>query len=186
MQNDKKTIGEVLLENRTILLIGEINQSSAANVIAQLLYLESDSPGVDVNLYINSPGGSVDDTLAIVDTMNFISSPVHTICMGKAMSGGSVILASGAKGHRYILPNAQVMLHQPLSGVTGQCSDIVIQSNQLDLIKSNLNKIMANLTGQPIEKITKDLDRDYYLSAQDALAYGIVDKVIEKREIKKK
>ncbi len=184
MQNDRKTIGDVLLENRTILLIGEINQSSAANVIAQLLYLESDSPGSDINLYINSPGGSVDDTLAITDTMNFISSPVHTICMGKAMSGGSVILASGAKGHRYILPNAQVMLHQPLSGVTGQCSDIVIQANQLDVIKSNLNKIMSDLTGQPIERVTDDLERDFYLDATAAVAYGIADKVIAKKPAK--
>jgi len=186
MQNERKSIGDVLLENRTILLVGEINQSSAANVIAQLLYLESDKTGVDINFYINSPGGSVDDTLAIVDTMNFISSPVHTICIGKAMSGGSILLAAGEKGHRYILPNALVMIHQPLSGIGGQCSDIEIQTRQLIKTKKGLIQLMNDFTGQPLEKIEEDMERDHYLDAKMAVAYGIADKVIEKKDIKKK
>ena len=173
------TIDELLLENRVVFLIGEINQASAARVMMQMLYLENQKRGQDINFYINSPGGSVDDTLAIYDTMRFISSEVATFCIGRAYSGGSVLLAAGAKGKRHILPHAKVMIHQPYGGVTGQTSDIQIQAEQILKAKRTLNEILANHTGQTVERVAKDGERDKFFSADEAKAYGLVDEVCQ-------
>ena len=178
------TIDELLLENRVVFLIGEINQASAARVMMQMLYLENQKRGQDINFYINSPGGAVDDTLAVYDTMRFLSSDVATYCMGRAYSGGSVLLTAGAKGKRYILPHAKVMIHQPYGGVYGQTEDIRIQAEQIIKAKRVLNEILARHTGQPIENIERDSERDKYFSAQEAKDYGLVDEVIEEPEAK--
>lgn len=180
------TIDELLLENRVVFLIGEINQASAARVMMQMLYLENQKRGQDINLYINSPGGAVDDTLAIYDTMRFLTSDVATYCMGRAYSGGSVLLTAGAKGKRYILPHAKVMIHQPYGGVYGQTEDIRIQAEQIIKAKRELNKILSRHTGQPVENIERDSDRDKYFTAQEAKDYGLVDEVIEEPEAKAK
>jgi ATP-dependent Clp protease protease subunit len=179
------TIDELLLENRVIFLIGEINHASATSVIMRLLYLQQQKSGVDINLYINSPGGSVDDTLAIYDTMRFLNCDVATYCIGKAMSGGAVILASGTKGKRFILPHAKVMIHQPYGGVYGQTTDIQIQAEEILKTKKLLNDLLARHTGQPSEKVEADSERDRYFSAQEAKAYGLVDEVIERVDEKK-
>jgi ATP-dependent Clp protease protease subunit len=171
------TIDELLLENRVVFMIGEINQSSAARVMMQMLYLENQGRGKDINLYINSPGGAVDDTLALYDTMKFMSSPVNTYCLGRAYSGGSVLLAAGTKGKRFILPHAKVMIHQPHGGVYGQTSDIQIQAEMILKMKRQLNEILARHTGQDVERIAKDAERDKYFSADEAKAYGLVDEV---------
>jgi len=173
------TIDELLLENRVVFLIGEINYSSAARVMMQMLYLENEKRGRDINLYINSPGGSVDDTLAIYDTMRFLSSDVATYCMGRAYSGGSVLLTAGAKGKRYILPHAKVMIHQPYGGVFGQTEDVKLQAEQIIKTKSLLNEILSKHTGQSVEQIAKDSERDKYFTAEEAKAYGLVDDVLE-------
>lgn len=171
------TIDELLLENRVVFLVGEINYASAARVMMQMLYLENQKKGQDINLYINSPGGSVDDTLAIYDTMQFISSEVATYCIGRAYSGGAVLLAAGEKGKRYILPHAKVMIHQPYGGVYGQTSDIQIQAEQIIKAKQTLNAIIARHSGQPVEQVARDGERDKYFSAAEAQAYGLVDEV---------
>ena len=171
------TIDELLLENRVVFLIGEINHASAARVMMQMLYLESQKRGQDINFYINSPGGAVDDTLAIYDTMQFISSEVGTYCIGRAYSGGAVLLAVGQKGKRIILPRAKVMIHQPHGGVYGQTSDIQIQAEMILKMKRQLNEILAKHTGQPVETVTKDAERDKYFNAEEAKAYGLVDDV---------
>ncbi len=173
------TIDELLLENRVVFLIGEINYASAARVMMQMLYLENEKRGRDINLYINSPGGSVDDTLAIYDTMRFLSSDVATYCMGRAYSGGSVLLTAGTKGKRYILPHAKVMIHQPYGGVFGQTEDVKLQAEQIIKTKALLNGILAKHTGQDVEQIAKDSERDKYFSAEEAKAYGLVDEVLE-------
>ena len=173
------TIDELLLENRVVFLIGEINHVSAARVIMQMLYLENQKKGQEINFYINSPGGSVDDTLAIYDTMSFISSEVSTYCIGRAYSGGAVLLASGHPGRRFILPHAQVMIHQPWGGVTGQTTDIQIQAEQIIKSKRVLNEILARHCKQPIEQVEKDAERDKYFSAEEAKAYGLVDEVFQ-------
>ncbi len=173
------TIDELLLENRVVFLIGEINYASAARVMMQMLYLENQKRGQDINFYINSPGGSVDDTLAIYDTMRFLSSPVATYCMGRAYSGGALLLTAGAQGKRFILPHAKVMIHQPYGGVFGPTEDIKIQAEQIIKSKNELIQIFARHTGQDVEKIRKDSERDKFFSAQEAKAYGIVDEVIE-------
>lgn len=173
------TIDELLLENRVVFLIGEINHVSAARVIMQMLYLENQKKGQEINFYINSPGGSVDDTLAIYDTMSFISSEVSTYCIGRAYSGGAVLLASGHPGRRFILPHAQVMIHQPWGGVTGQTSDIKIQAEQIIKSKRVLNEILARHCKQPVEQVEKDAERDKYFSADEAKAYGLVDEVFQ-------
>ncbi len=178
------TIDELLLENRVIFLIGEINYSSATSVIMRLLYLQQQKTGVDINLYINSPGGSVDDTLAIYDTMRFLNCDIATYCIGKAMSGGAVVLASGTKGKRFILPHAKVMIHQPYGGVYGQTTDIQIQAEEILKTKKLLNELLAKHTGQTPEKVEADSERDRYFSAQEAKAYGLVDDVIEKTDVK--
>ena len=171
------TIDELLLENRVVFLIGEINYSSAARVMMQMLYLENQKKGQDINFYINSPGGSVDDTLAVYDTMQFITSDVATFCIGRAYSGGAVLLAGGAKGKRFALPHAKVMIHQPLGGVTGQTTDIQIQAEHIIKMKRTLNEILARHTGQAFERIAKDVERDKFFSADEAKAYGLVDEV---------
>jgi ATP-dependent Clp protease protease subunit len=172
------TIDELLLENRVVFMIGEINQASAARVMMQMLYLENQGRGKDINLYINSPGGAVDDTLALYDTMKFMSSPVNTYCLGRAYSGGSVLLAAGAKGKRFILPHAKVMIHQPYGGITGQAEDIRIQAEQIGKMKQELNRILAECTGKSTDQIQRDSERDKFFSAEEAVAYGLADEVL--------
>lgn len=168
-----------LLNDRIIFISGEIENHMADLIVAQLLYLESQDPEKDIQLYINSPGGSVTAGLAIFDTMNHIKPDVSTICVGMAASMGAVLLSSGAKGKRYALPNAEVMIHQPLGGTQGQASDILIAADHILKTREKLNKILAENTGQPIEVIEKDTDRDNWLDAEQAAAYGLVDKVFE-------
>ncbi|MCI0674489.1 MAG: ATP-dependent Clp protease proteolytic subunit, partial [Phycisphaerales bacterium] len=179
------SIDELLLENRVVFLIGEINHASAARVMMQMLYLEDQKRGQDINLYINSPGGAVDDTLAIYDTMQFISSDVATFCIGRAYSGGAVLLCAGTSGRRHILPHAKVMIHQPYGGVTGQTTDIQIQAEQIIKAKQTLNQIIAKHTGKPIEQVARDGERDKFFSAQEAKDYGLVDEVFSPEKKKK-
>ena len=171
------TLEELLLENRVVFLVGEIHPGSAARVIMQMLYLENHKKGQDINFYINSPGGAVDDTLAIYDTMQFISSEISTVCIGRAYSGGAVLLCAGEKGKRNILPNAKVMIHQPYGGITGQAADIQIQAEQIIKDKRTLTEIIAKHTGQSYETVAEDKERDKYFSAQEAKEYGLVDEV---------
>lgn len=173
------SIDELLLENRIVFLIGEINHASAARVMMQMLYLENQKRGADISFYINSPGGAVDDTLALFDTMKFLSSSVATYCIGRAYSGGAVLLAAGEKGKRFILPHAKVMIHQPYGGVTGQAADIKIQAEQIIKMKQGLNQILADATGQSYDQVAKDAERDKYFDAEEAKAYGLVDEVLE-------
>lgn len=180
------TLDELMLENRVIFLIGEINQASAARVMMQMLYLEDQKRGQQINLYINSPGGSVDDTLAMYDTMQFISSEVATYCIGRAYSGAAVLLCAGESGKRHILPHAKVMIHQPYGGITGQTTDIQIQAEQIIAAKETLNKIIAAHTGQPFETVAQDGERDKYFTAPEAKDYGLVDEVFELQNDKKK
>ena len=170
-----------LLEDRIIFLTGEINDVTADIVIAQLIYLEGKDPDKDISLYINSPGGSVTAGMGIYDTMNYIKCDVSTICVGMAASMGAFLLSSGAKGKRYCLPNSEVMIHQPLGGSQGQASDIAIQAEHILKIKKRMNAILAENTGKSVKQIEKDVDRDNYMSAQEALAYGLVDKIFDKR-----
>ena len=173
-----------LLEDRIIFLTGEINDAVANNVVAQLIYLEGKNPDKDICLYINSPGGSVSAGMAIYDTMNYISCDVSTICIGLAASMGAFLLSSGTKGKRFALPNAEIMIHQPLGGAQGQASDIEIQAKQIQKIKSKINNILSEQTGKPLSQVEKDTDRDYYMSALESKDYGLIDKVIEKRQKK--
>lgn len=170
-----------LLEDRIVFLTGEINDVTADIVIAQLIYLEGKDPDKDISLYINSPGGSVTAGMGIYDTMNYIKCDVSTICVGMAASMGAFLLSSGAKGKRYCLPNSEVMIHQPLGGAQGQASDIAIQAEHILKIKKRMNAILAENTGKSVKQIEKDVDRDNYMSAQEALAYGLVDKIFDKR-----
>lgn len=174
-----------LLKERIVFLGSGVEENSANNVVAQLLFLESEDPKKDIYLYINSPGGNVKDGLAILDTMNHIKPDVATVCIGMAASMGAVILSAGAKGKRFILPNAEVMIHQPLGGAEGQASDIAITAERIIKTKKKLNKILSDNTGQKIEKVEKDGDRDYWMDAKDAIKYGIVDKIMEKPKTKK-
>ena len=170
-----------LLKDRIVFLGTEIDDSVANVVVAQLLFLESEDPDKDISLYINSPGGSVSAGLAIYDTMQYIHPNVSTICLGMAASMGAVLLTAGASGKRFALPNAKIMIHQPMGGMQGQASDIEIHAKERVKTRETLNKILAKHTGQPLEKITTDTDRDYYMTAEEALSYGLVDKIIEKR-----
>ncbi|TVQ33191.1 MAG: ATP-dependent Clp protease proteolytic subunit [Phycisphaeraceae bacterium] len=179
------TIDELLLENRVVFLIGEINQASAARVMMQMLYLENQKRGQEINFYINSPGGAVDDTLAVYDTMRFLSSEVATYCMGRAYSGAAVLLTAGAKGKRHMLPHAKVMIHQPYGGVYGQTEDIRIQAEQIIKSKRELTRILAEHTGQSTENIKRDSERDKYFTALEAKEYGLVDEVIQAGEAEK-
>jgi ATP-dependent Clp protease, protease subunit len=170
-----------LLKERVVFLVGEVNDQTANLVIAQLLFLESENPEKDISLYINSPGGSVSAGLAIYDTMQFIKPDVSTLCMGMAASMGAFLLAAGTKGKRFSLPNSRVMIHQPLGGARGQASDIEIQAREILYLRERLNKILSDRTGQTIETIAKDTDRDNFMSGDQAKEYGIIDQVIEKR-----
>lgn len=167
-----------LLNDRIIVLSEEVNDASASLVVAQLLYLEGQDPDKDISLYINSPGGSVSAGLAIYDTMQFVKCDVSTICMGMAASMGAFLLSSGEKGKRYALPNSQIMIHQPSGGAQGQASDVKIVADQILFIRERLNRILSENTGKPIEQIAIDTERDNYLTAQDAVEYGLVDKII--------
>ncbi|CAM8642146.1 ClpP Protease subunit of ATP-dependent Clp proteases [Burkholderiales bacterium] len=171
-----------LLKERVVFLVGPVNDQSANLVIAQLLFLESENPDKDVSLYINSPGGSVSAGLAIYDTMQFIKPAVSTLCMGIAASMGAFLLAAGEKGKRFALPNSRVMIHQPLGGVQGQASDIEIHAREILSLRDRLNTILAERTGQSLETIARDTDRDNFMSADDALQYGLVDRVMSSRE----
>lgn len=170
-----------MLEDRIVFLNGEVNDISANIVIAQLIYLEAKDPDKDISLYINSPGGSVSAGMGIYDTMNFIRPDVSTICVGMAASMGAFLLAAGAKGKRISLPNSEIMIHQPLGGAQGQATDIVIQAEHINKIKKKMTSILAENTGKPFEQVANDVERDYYMSAQEALEYGLIDKIFEKR-----
>jgi len=170
-----------LLRERVVFLVGPVNDQMANLVVAQLLFLESENPEKDISLYINSPGGSVSAGMAIFDTMNFIKPDVSTLCTGMAASMGAFLLSAGAKGKRYSLPNSKVMIHQPLGGAQGQATEIEIAAREILKTREQLNKILAEQTGQPLSKIETDTERDYFLSAQEAKDYGLVDQVIAKR-----
>ncbi|WP_441695352.1 ATP-dependent Clp endopeptidase proteolytic subunit ClpP [Helicobacter pylori] len=169
-----------LLKDRIVLLSGEINDSVASSIVAQLLFLEAEDPEKDIGLYINSPGGVITSGLSIYDTMNFIRPDVSTICIGQAASMGAFLLSCGAKGKRFSLPHSRIMIHQPLGGAQGQASDIEIISNEILRLKGLMNSILAQNSGQSLEKIAKDTDRDFYMSAKEAKEYGLIDKVLEK------
>ncbi|MCM3719281.1 ATP-dependent Clp endopeptidase proteolytic subunit ClpP [Fictibacillus phosphorivorans] len=169
-----------LLKDRIIMLGSAIDDNVANSVVAQLLFLAAEDPEKDISIYINSPGGSVTAGLAIYDTIQFIKPDVSTICIGMAASMGAVLLVAGAKGKRYALPNAEVMIHQPLGGTQGQAADMAIHAKRILQTRELLNKIISERSGQPIEKVEKDTDRDFFMSAEEALKYGIIDKVIEK------
>ena len=169
-----------LLKDRIIMLSGEINDAVASSIVAQLLFLEAEDPDKDIYLYINSPGGVITSGMSIYDTMNYIKPDVSTICIGQAASMGAFLLSSGSKGKRYALPHARIMIHQPLGGAQGQATDIEIQAKEILRLKKILNEILAENTGQSVKKIAKDTDRDFFMSAQEAKEYGLIDQVLEK------
>jgi ATP-dependent Clp protease, protease subunit len=174
------TLGDLLLENRIVFLQGEIYTGNANELVMKLLYLQSENRRKDIHFYLNSPGGDVAATLAVYDTMQILSCPVATYCVGQAASGAAVLLAGGSKGKRYALPHSRIMLHQPYGGVQGQVSDIEIQANEILRNREMLNEILAKHTSQPIERIAKDTDRDFFLGAEEAKKYGVVDDVLQK------
>ena len=171
-----------LLNDRIVFLSDEVNDVTASLVVAQLLFLEAEDPDKDISLYINSPGGSVTAGMAIYDTMNFIKCDVSTICIGMAASMGAFLLSSGAKGKRIALPNSEIMIHQPLGGAKGQASDIKIQADLILRTRDNLNRILAENTGKPIEQIARDTERDHFMTSAQALEYGLIDKILTKRD----
>ena len=171
-----------LLKERVVFLVGPVNDATANLVVAQLLFLEAENPDKDIHFYINSPGGSVSAGLSIYDTMQFIKPDVSTLCLGQACSMGAFLLTAGAKGKRFALPNSRVMIHQPMGGFQGQASDIAIHAKEILSLRAKLNEIMAHHTGQPVERIERDTDRDNFLSAQEAAEYGLIDKVLLNRE----
>jgi len=179
------SLDDMLLENRIVFLIGEVSYQRAAEIIMKMLYLDNLKSGSEISLYINSPGGTVDDTMAIYDTMRFVNSPVATFCIGRAQSGAAVILAAGEKGKRHALPHAKVMLHQPWGGVSGQAADIKIQAEEILKAKTMINKILSKHTGQPIEKIQAETERDRYMTAEQAKQYGLIDEVLQEEEKEK-
>ncbi len=170
-----------LLRDRVVFIVGAVNEQTANLVVAQLLFLESENPDKDISLYINSPGGSVSAGFAIFDTMQFVKPDVSSICIGVAASMGAFLLAAGAKGKRYSLPNSRIMIHQPMGGVQGQAADIEIHAKEILYLRERLNKILAERTGQAVEKIAKDTDRDNFMSADDAVKYGLIDKIFVSR-----
>ena len=170
-----------LLKDRVVFLGSAIDDQVANAVVAQLLFLETDNPDADINLYINSPGGSVTAGMAIFDTMNYIKCPVRTVCVGMAASMGAFLLMAGEKGKRLALPNSEVMIHQPSGGASGQATDVTIHAEWLLRTKNKMNGLMAEMTGQPLEKIQRDVERDYFMSAQEALEYGIIDEIYQPR-----
>jgi len=176
------SLDDMLLENRIVFLIGAISYEKAAEVIMKMLYLDNLKRNSEISLYINSPGGSVDDTMAIYDTIRFIGSPVATYCIGRAQSGAAVILAAGTKDKRYALPHAKVMLHQPWGGVSGQAADIKIQAEEILKAKTMINEILSKHTGQPVEKIAAETERDRYMTAEEAQKYGLIDEVLQEEE----
>lgn len=169
-----------LLKDRIILLSGQIDDGVASSIVAQLLFLEAEDPEKDIYLYINSPGGVVTSGLSIYDTMNYVKPDISTICIGQAASMGAFLLSCGTKGKRYSLPNSRIMIHQPLGGAQGQATEIEIQAKEILRLKASLNAILAKNTNQPLDKIAKDTDRDFYLSAKEAQEYGLIDSVLEK------
>jgi ATP-dependent Clp protease protease subunit len=169
-----------LLKDRIIMLSGEVNDAVASTVVAQLLFLEAEDPDKDIYLYINSPGGVITSGMSMYDTMNYIKPDVCTICIGQAASMGAFLLSSGAKGKRYALPNARIMIHQPLGGAQGQATDIQIQAKEIQRMKDSLNKILSEQTGQELAKIEADTERDFFMSAHEACEYGLIDKVMDK------
>jgi ATP-dependent Clp protease protease subunit len=169
-----------LLKDRIIMLSGEVNDQVASTVVAQLLFLEAEDPDKDIYLYINSPGGVITSGMSMYDTMNYIKPDVSTICIGQAASMGAFLLSAGAKGKRFALPNARIMIHQPLGGAQGQATDIQIQAKEIQRMKDSLNSIIAEQTGKPVEQIEKDTERDNFMSAAEAAEYGLIDKVLEK------
>ena len=171
-----------LLKDRVVFLGSSIDDQVANAVVAQLLFLETDNPDADINLYINSPGGSVTAGMAIFDTMNYIKCPVRTVCVGLAASMGAFLLMAGEKGKRLALPNSEVMIHQPSGGASGQATDVTIHAEWLLRTKNKMNHLMAQMTGQPLEKIARDVERDYFMSAQEALEYGIIDEIYQPRQ----
>ena len=180
------SIDDMLLDNRIVFMVGEISYRMATEVIMKLLYLDNLKRASEISLYINSPGGHVDDTMAIYDTMRFIGSPVATYCIGSAQSGAAIILSAGTKGKRYSLPHAKIMLHQPWGGVSGQAADIKIQAEEIIKAKVMITKILSMHTGQSVEKITAETERDRYLTADEALAYGLIDEVLHEQDIDNK
>jgi ATP-dependent Clp protease protease subunit len=170
-----------LLKERIVFLVGEVNDHTANLVVAQMLFLESENPDKDISLYINSPGGSVSAGLAIYDTMQFIKPNVSTLCMGLAASMGAFLLTAGEKGKRYALPNSRIMIHQPLGGARGQASDIEIQAREILYLRERLNQLLSHHTGQPVDRIARDTDRDNFMSGDDAATYGLIDQVLNKR-----
>ena len=176
------SLDDMLLENRIVFLIGQISYERAAEVIMKMLYLDNLKRNSEISLYINSPGGSVDDTMAIYDTIRFVSSPVATFCIGRAQSGAAVILAAGTKGKRHALPHAKVMLHQPWGGVSGQAADIKIQAEEILKAKTMINEILSKHTGQPVDKIAAETERDRYMTAEEAQKYGLIDEVLQEDE----
>ncbi|MGE5472642.1 MAG: ATP-dependent Clp endopeptidase proteolytic subunit ClpP [Ignavibacteriales bacterium] len=171
-----------LLKERVVFLSDEVNDVTASLVVAQLLFLEAEDPEKDIHLYINSPGGSVTSGMAIYDTMQYVKPDVSTICIGMAASMGAFLLAAGAKGKRFALPNSEIMIHQPMGGAKGQAADIKIHAEQILKIKARLNQILSERTGQPLEKIEKDTDRDFFMSAEDAKTYGLIDDIMIRRK----
>ncbi|WP_295698207.1 MULTISPECIES: ATP-dependent Clp endopeptidase proteolytic subunit ClpP [Helicobacter] len=169
-----------LLKDRIILLSGEINDHVASSIVAQLLFLEAEDPDKDINFYINSPGGVITSAFSIYDTMNYIRSDISTICIGQAASAGAFLLSSGTKGKRFSLPNSRIMIHQPLGGAQGQATDIEIQAKEILRLKQTLNEIMAQNTGQSVEKISLDTERDFFMSGEEAKKYGLVDEILTK------
>jgi ATP-dependent Clp protease protease subunit len=174
------TLGDLLLENRIVFLQGEIYTGNANEVVMKLLYLQSENRRKDIHFYLNSPGGDVSATLAIYDTMQILTCPICTYCVGQAASGAAVLLAGGSKGKRFALPNSRVMLHQPYGGVQGQISDIEIQANEILRYRNVLNEILSKHTGQPLDQIAKDTDRDFFLGAEESKKYGVVDEILSK------
>src|SRR3972149_1731158 len=181
-QYRQMSLDDMLLDNRIVFLIGEISYARAAEVIMKMLYLDNLKRNSEISLYVNSPGGSVDDTMAVYDTMRFLGSPVATYCIGRAQSGGAVILAAGEKGKRFALPHAKVMLHQPWGGVSGQAADIKIQAAEILKAKTMINEILSKHTGQPVEKIQAETERDRYMTADEAKQYGLIDEVLHEGE----
>jgi len=179
------SLDDMLLDNRIVFLIGEISYARAAEVIMKMLYLDNLQRNSEISLYINSPGGNVDDTMAVYDTIRFLGSPVATYCIGRAQSGAAVILAAGTKGSRFALPHAKVMLHQPWGGVSGQAADIKIQAEEILKAKTVINEILSKHTGQPIEKITAETERDRYMTADEAKQYGLIDEVLREEDKEK-
>lgn len=173
-----------LLKERVVFIVGPIDDFMANLVVAQLLFLESENPDKDINIYINSPGGVITSGLSIYDTMRFIKPDVSTMCIGQAASMGAFLLSAGTKGKRYVLPNSRVMIHQPSGGTQGQASDIEIQAREILYLRERLNKMLAEHTGQSLERITKDVERDYFLSAEAAKEYGLIDAIVERRALK--